>query len=333
MADDKKAAAAAAVAAPINQVQVATEVSYLGARLREKNTYGGLAVALGIAAGLLHNYFPQIGSIDPNTLATALQYLGLGIGALIGIFLPEKGSPVGKINSFGMGVLVFILAVGFALVTPALAMAKSPDQAAIAAAVKHKPTRVHVAANAGSLPNIFATPTATPPLAAPSDPLASFMADLENVKAETVAGVIADIQAADKSAGTVVTPAILAQTLQDGTQIAAAPEVVRDPVSHACYPAEVKFLQSLPAFQPPTGKFIAVQLFQKKRDFMAQLKAGLPTYLTLGCVPLLGDEINTLVQSLAMVGVKLLPAGIAAICPPCAIAAAPIALPALTLTP
>ena len=33
-----------------------------------------------------------------------------------------------------------------------------------------------------------------------------------------------------------------------------------------------------------------VQLFQKKRDFVAQIQAGIPVYLKLGCAPLLGDE-------------------------------------------
>lgn len=221
------------------------------------------------------------------------------------------------------------------LCSPAFAMAKQPTDAAYAAAIKvRKPAHISVAAST-SVP-IFNLNTASPSNAtavAPSDPLAAFMADLEKIKAEDVAGVITDIQAADKDAGTIITPAITAQTLPDGTQIAASPAVVRDPIAHACYPAEVQFLQSLPAFQAPTGKFVLVQLFQKKRDFVAQLKAGLPTYLKLGCAPLLGDEINTLIQSLALVGVKLLPAGIAAICPPCAAAIAPIALPALTLTP
>ena len=52
-----------------------------------------------------------------------------------------------------------------------------------------------------------------------------------------------------------------------------------------------------------TGTLIAVQTFQKARDFQAQIQAGLPTYLKLGCAPLLGDEANILVSALNMVGV------------------------------
>ena len=149
---------------------------------------------------------------------------------------------------------------------------------------------------------------------------------LEKVKAENIAAVIADIQAADGDAGTIVVPA-------NATANPPLDAEVRDPIAHACYPALIKFLQSTPTSQPASGKLVGFQLFQRKRDFVAQLKAGLPTYLKLGCAPLLGDEINTLIQTMAMIGVKIAPAGIAAICPPCALAAAPIALPALTLTP
>jgi hypothetical protein len=175
------------------------------------------------------------------------------------------------------------------------------------------------------------------PLPAPAavrsgDPLTLLMDQLEKVKAENIAAVIADIQAADADAGTVLTPAIPANP--NATPPTQAVEAqVRDPIAHACYPALIKFLQSTPTFQPATGKLVGFQLFQRKRDFVAQLKAGLPTYLKLGCAPLLGDEVNTFIQTMAMIGVKIAPAGIAAICPPCAVATAPIALPALTLVP
>lgn len=182
------------------------------------------------------------------------------------------------------------------------------------------------------LPIPLPQPKPAAALAAPADPLGDFMTQLEAVKADVINNVIADIQAADADAGAIITPAIPANpTATPPTPAIAA--VVRDPIAHACYPAAIQFLQSTPQFQPPTGKLIGVQLFQRKRDFIAQLQAGLPTYLKLGCAPLLGDEVNTFIQIMAMVGVKIAPLGIAAICPPCAAAAAPIALPALTLTP
>lgn len=148
-----------------------------------------------------------------------------------------------------------------------------------------------------------------------SDPLASLMAQIQAVNATTVAGVIADIGLADTDAATLTNP-------QDPTSF-------KDPIAHACYPAAIKFLQTLPTASPPTGKFIAVQLFQKKRDFLAQIQAGLPVYLKIGCAPLLGDEIQQFVSIMAMVGVKVVPAGLTALFPPLA----PITLPALTLLP
>lgn len=175
-----------------------------------------------------------------------------------------------------------------------------------------------------------------------SDPLAKIINDLTNVSSNVIQGAITDIQAADVDAGTIVTPAIpatpaVAAVPATATSPAVAavpafagsPAQVRDPISHACYPALVQFLQTLPSYQPPTGKYVAVQQFQKARDFVAQIKSGLPTYLKLGCEPLLGDEVNTVVQGLALVGVKILPTALTAIMP----ATAPITLPALTLTP
>jgi hypothetical protein len=177
---------------------------------------------------------------------------------------------------------------------------------------------------ANNLPFPLKPIIAPAPAAAPADPFAQLMSSLEKVKQEDIAGVIADIQAADVDAATVVIPAIPATG-----SLPASDAVVRDPISHACYPAEIKFLQSLPQAATPTGKFILVQLFQAKRDFIAQIQAGLPTYLKLGCAPLLGDEINTFVQTMALVGVKLIPAALTGIFP----AAAPITLPLMTLTP
>lgn len=134
-------------------------------------------------------------------------------------------------------------------------------------------------------------PTATKTIASPTDSLTKLMTNLSNVTQEVVTGVIADIQAADADAGALTNP-------ND-------PASFRDPIAHACYPAEVKFLQSLPVATPPTGKYVLVQLFQKKRDFVIQLQAGLPAYLKLGCAALLGDEAQIFAKSLALVGVTV----------------------------
>lgn len=297
-------------AAPaIDQQKVEAEISWLGARLREPSTYAGLS-SLAAAAALFH-LIPSGAGTD---LVKYVTMIGMGIGGLIAILLPEAGRgkpklPGPPISSVGVIALALALA-SLAAMLPAHAQPRLPIPLP-----KPKP-----AAAAASLP------------ARSGDPLADFMDQLEKVKAQNIAAVIADIQAADDDAGTVVTPAISANpNATPPTQ--AVDAQVRDPIAHACYPALIKFLQSTPTFQPAAGKLVGFQLFQRKRDFVAQLKAGLPTYLKLGCAPLLGDEVNTLIQSLAMIGVKLAPAGIAAICPPCAAAVAPIALPALTLTP
>lgn len=172
------------------------------------------------------------------------------------------------------------------------------------------------------------------------DPLANFMAQLEKTKAEDIIGVIADIQLADNDAATIITPAIAATPAIPANPNATpptpavpafpgSPAVVKDPISHACYPAAIQFLSSIPAVAAPTGKFIGVQLFQAKRDFIAQLQAGLPTYLKLGCAPLLGDEVHIAIQVFNMIGIKLLPAAATAIMP----ALAPVTLPAMMLMP
>ena len=56
------------------------DVSYIGARLREPSTYNGFA----ILAGLVGYQF------DPS-LGKALIALGIAIGGLLGVLLPENG--------------------------------------------------------------------------------------------------------------------------------------------------------------------------------------------------------------------------------------------------
>lgn len=132
---------------------------------------------------------------------------------------------------------------------------------------------------------------AATPAATSTSGLQKFMDDLAKIKAKVVDDTVADINAADSDAASLVNPS--------------DPTSFRDPISHACYPAAVKFIQSLPVATTPTGTFIAVQLFQKKRDFVAQIQAGLPVYLKLGCAPLLGDEAAIFTKLLGLVGVKV----------------------------
>jgi hypothetical protein len=309
----------------IDAQKIVEEASWLGARLREPSTYAGLGVLLTLVFHVS----------NAGALALNIETIGVGLGsiilAVIAIVVPERASAAPRpampnISSAAMWALCVIGASLIAL--PALAA----------------PAKLKLPIPLPALKPALAAPAA--PAAPAADYLGNFMNQLEQIKAETVAAVIADIQAADADAGTMVTPAIpanpgspaIAATATSPAVPAvpatpAVPAAVRDPIAHACYPALVKFLQSTPTFAPATGKLVGFQLFQRKRDFVAQLKAGIPTYLQLGCAPLLGDEANTFIQAMGMVGVKIAPAAIAAICPPCAAAAAPIALPALTLTP
>jgi hypothetical protein len=128
----------------------------------------------------------------------------------------------------------------------------------------------------------------------PVTSLTQLMNQLEAIQQTVVTGVIADLTAADADAGAVVAPAS-----------GSTPAVVKDPIAHACYPALEQFLQSLPVATPTTGTYVAIQLFQKQRDFMAQIQAGLPVYLKLGCAPLLGDEVQTLTKALGLIGVTV----------------------------
>jgi hypothetical protein len=130
------------------------------------------------------------------------------------------------------------------------------------------------------------------------------LAKLESIQNSVVVNVITDIQAADADAGTVITPA--------GTT---TPAVVNDPISHACYPAAVQFLQSLPIAKATTGTLFGIQLFQKKRDFVNQLKAGLPSYLKIGCGALVGDEVQIFITMMGMVGVTVATGGITGLLP------------------
>lgn len=150
----------------------------------------------------------------------------------------------------------------------------------------------------------------------PFDPIGDLSAKIEAVKADTVTKLVAALMEADADAGTVINA-----TTGD----------VKDPISHACYPAQIKFLQSLPSAQPiqSPAPFNLIVLFQRKRDFVAQVQAGLPSYLKLGCSAMLGDEISIFVKTLAMAGVKVGLAGMTGLFP----VAAPLTLPALSILP
>jgi hypothetical protein len=256
---------------------------------------------------------------------------------------PPPPAPVGAVVNLtpmsGLAKVVGALLIGFLVLQTLPAMAQR-----VAQSERLNPLPLRKPAVTGNvikdIKTDFGPATATPTGPATGDPLATFMAQLETITQDTISGVIADIQLADNDAATIIVPAIPATAAVPANPNAtpptpaipafpATPAVVKDPISHACYPAAIQFLSSIPAVAAPTGKFVGVQLFQAKRDFIAQLQAGLPTYLKLGCAPLLGDEINIAVQVFNMIGIKILPAALTAVMP----ALAPITLPAMVLAP
>ena len=156
-------------------------------------------------------------------------------------------------------------------------------------------------------------PKPRPPAASSVDPLQKIMDDISAKSPAIVSYVVAAVQEADDDAATLTNPADLTS--------------FRDPIAHACYPAQIKFLQSLPqilAIKAP-APYNVIVLFHRKRDLVAQIKAGLPGYLKVGCAALLKDEETILIQTLGMIGVSIGAGVLSGVFP----AAAPIALPLL----
>lgn len=177
----------------------------------------------------------------------------------------------------GKAVMIAALALGSLLAFPGDAHAQS-----ILKPLRPLSVRAQVAA-----PVAAATPAAT------ADPLAKLVADIENVKGEIITGTIVALNEADADAATLTS--------------ASDPSSFHDPISHACYPAEIKFLQSLPVvaqIQSPSP-FNLIVLFQRKRDLIMQIQAGLPSYLKLGCAALLGDEASIFTKTMGLIGVTV----------------------------
>ncbi len=121
---------APAPAPKIDAVKVEQDVSWLGARLREPSTYAGLAVLLG----LLH-----FG--DVSSWTAAITSIGVGIGGVIAIVLPEGKSAATAAKSAAL--VLFCCAIMFA-VSPAMAQTK---KAAVAASTSAKLTATAVQNN------------------------------------------------------------------------------------------------------------------------------------------------------------------------------------------
>ena len=67
----------------VDKTTVDKDVSWIGARLSEKSTYAGLTVLISLA-------FPHL--TDAAGYANDISLIGMGIGGLVALLLPEKGS-------------------------------------------------------------------------------------------------------------------------------------------------------------------------------------------------------------------------------------------------
>ena len=149
----------------------------------------------------------------------------------------------------------------------------------------------------------------------PADLLQSLMDKVSKIAPQIITNVVNAIKEADADAATLTNPA--------------DPTSFRDPISHACYPAQIQFLQSLPQVQAISSPapYNLIVLFQRKRDLVAQIKLGLPSYLKVGCAAMLQDEKTIFIQTVGLIGVTVGAGALTGVFP----AAAPLALPALTL--
>lgn len=265
-------------------------------------------MAVGHGTVSLTNAIPPTWIPYVTAWCNLLAFIGTTISGIMSAYSSSNAGPMMIVPPSTVAkALIVGLTASLLFVTP------TPSKADPIADAKADLAKIGVK----SVPTLKVVRTPTVSAPAPQSAATSidqFMQQLNTITAKIVTDVTADLTAADADAGFVITPA---------TATSAA--TVRDPIAHACYPALIQFLGSLPTATPVSGTIIIAQLFQKKRDFIAQIQAGLPSYLKLGCAALLGDEIHILTTALGMVGVTVGTAGLAGILP----ASSLLALPAL----
>ena len=115
----------------IDKAEVARDISWLGARLREPSTYAGLGIL-----------FAAFHLANAGDWVSAITAIGTGVGGIVAIVLPEAKRPRGNGGVPG-GRVVAMLALGVAAalvcVTPALA-ANKPLVRRPAATASTRPT-------------------------------------------------------------------------------------------------------------------------------------------------------------------------------------------------
>ncbi len=116
MADDVKAATVTAAKRLLDEQEVEQGVSWLGARLREPSTYAGLGAIAGAAA-----FFHLIPNGNSTDVVKYVTTIGMALGGLIAVLLPESKSGGKKPNPLGMGVVIFAAALAASAPQPARA--------------------------------------------------------------------------------------------------------------------------------------------------------------------------------------------------------------------
>ena len=113
---------------PIDSAEIARDVSWLGARLREPSTYAGL----GIVLAAFH-----FGSVAD--WVSAITSIGTGVGGIIAILLPEAKLRDKTPGPLTTSMVLFACAAAIAFAAPALA-ANKPVPRRFPAATAGKPT-------------------------------------------------------------------------------------------------------------------------------------------------------------------------------------------------
>jgi hypothetical protein len=275
MSDTRGAAKAAPKA--IDAQKTEQEISWLGARLREKSTYAGLTVAVSLALPFLAKFVPALADANAAQIVNDISAIGIGVGGLIAIVMPEKGSAK---------AIAFMLAIAGALAFGQPAHAQAIGTVSGAPTIHHVRHRAHAAA---PLPARAIYDSA----AAPGKP--SVAQAQQNPLLVLQQFTVADLQAALKDAQSQTPP---------------------DTTAASCYTALIPFVQSQAQNPLPAGAGI-FQALQKARDAKAYLAniqspTGPLAGLNQACAPLVLDVQNTLLTLGVSVGVIANPAGAAA---------------------
>ena len=270
----------------------------------------GVQKGIGQGAISLTNMVPD-GWI-PHIIAwnNGLAWLGVGLmGLLAALSSNATGPLISNISLPSIDTTKAVAKILIAAFVLSVLLAGSPAMAT----PKAKAASPVVCDPLNLLPGC--TPAAGSTASSPTDLLQSLMDKVAKVEPTIITNVVNAINEADSDAATLTNPS--------------DPTSFRDPISHACYPAQVKFLQSLPQVQAISSPapYNLIVLYQRKRDLVTQIKAGLPSYLKVGCAAMLQDEAQIFIQTLGMIGVTVGAGALTGVFP----AAAPLALPALAL--